>query len=91
MAKAKGKKVEKVPQQEAAPKQAKETFALGKENYILMAIGVLIMVIGYILMAGKDDIFSFGNTSLPVIIVISGFVFEFYAILKKPKSNSEQE
>ncbi|MDD4107800.1 MAG: DUF3098 domain-containing protein [Prolixibacteraceae bacterium] len=70
-------------------------FALGKENYILMAIGFAIMVIGYILMigGGSDDpevfnpeIFSFRRITLAPLILLFGIVFEVYAILKKPKS-----
>ena len=69
-------------------------FALGKENYILLAIGFLIIVIGFILMAGgasedpaefSDKIFNFRRLTLAPIIVLFGFVFEIYAIMKKPK------
>lgn len=77
-------------------KDAKETpgFALGKDNYKLMAIGFAIIVIGFILMAGggsedpnvfNEDIFSFRRITLAPIILLIGFVFEIYAIMKKPK------
>jgi cytochrome b561 len=92
MAKTKNKQIQKTtPTPSPKKKEVKETFALGMENYILMIIGIVIMVIGYILMAGKENIFSFGNTSLPVIIIMFGFLFELYAILKKPKSQSKNE
>lgn len=78
-----------------AKKEIKKTgFALGKENYKLMAIGFAIIVIGFILMAGggsddpnvfNDDIFSFRRLTLAPIILLAGFVFEIYAIMKKPK------
>jgi hypothetical protein len=82
-----------------AKKEIKETtgFALGKENYKLMAIGFAIIVIGFILMAGggsddpnvfNPDIFSFRRITLAPIILLFGFAFEIYAIMKKPKSNS---
>ena len=66
-----------------------QTFALGRDNYILMAIGAVFMIIGYFLMAGTENIFSFTKTSLSVIFVIFGFLFEIYAIMKKPKEKSE--
>ena len=80
-----------------AKKETKETagFALGKENYKLMAIGFAIIVVGFILMAGggsddpnvfNPDIFSFRRITLAPIILLFGFVFEIYAIMKKPKS-----
>ena len=72
-------------------------FALGKENYKLMAIGFAIIVIGFILMAGggsddpnvfNPDIFSFRRLTIAPIVLLFGFIFEIYAIMKKPKSNS---
>lgn len=69
-------------------------FPLGKENYKLLAIGFAIIVLGFILMAGggsddpnvfSEDIFSFRRITLAPIILFIGFVFEIYAIMKKPK------
>lgn len=77
-----------------------ETFALGKENYKLMAIGLGIIVIGFILMGGggsdnpevfSDAIFSFRRITLAPIVVMAGFIFEIYAIMKKPKLEKENE
>jgi hypothetical protein len=75
----------------------KETgFALGKENYKLMAIGFAVIVVGFILMVGggSDDpevfnpeIFSFRRITLAPLLLLFGFIFEIYAILKKPKDN----
>lgn len=78
--------------------EAKETarFALGKENYKLMAIGFAVIIVGFILMAGgrsddpnvfNEDIFSFRRITLAPIILLFGFAFEIYAIMKKPKDN----
>ena len=73
-------------------------FPLGKENYKLMIIGLGIIVFGFILMigGGSDDpnvfdesIFSFRRITLAPIIVLFGFIFQIYAIMKKPKSNKE--
>lgn len=77
-------------------KEAKETagFALGKENYKLMAIGFAVIILGFILMAGggsddpnvfSEDIFSFRRITLAPIVLLLGFAFEIYAIMKKPK------
>ena len=73
-----------------------EGFALGKENYTLMAIGFAIIVLGFILMAGggNDDpdvfnpeIFNFRRLTIAPVILLIGFVFEIYAIMKKPKED----
>ena len=79
-------------------KEVKEDagFALSKENYKLMAIGFAVIVIGFILMAGggSDDpnvfseaIFSFRRITLAPILLLLGFGFEIYAIMKKPKDD----
>ncbi|MDR1593255.1 MAG: DUF3098 domain-containing protein [Prevotellaceae bacterium] len=74
----------------------KEGFAIPRENYKLILIGLGIIILGFLLMVGggSDDpnvfneaeLFSFRRISLSSIIVIFGFVFEVYAIMKKPKS-----
>ncbi|VAW19981.1 FIG00652591: hypothetical protein [hydrothermal vent metagenome] len=72
-------------------------FALGKENYRLMAIGFVIIVIGFVLMTGggSDDpnvfnpeIFSFRRITLAPVVLLFGFIFEIYAIMKKPKNDN---
>jgi len=68
-------------------------FALGKHNYKLLAIGFGIIVIGFLLMLGgktddptqfNEKIFSFRRITLAPIVVLIGFVFEIWAIMKKP-------
>ncbi|HKI90566.1 MAG TPA: DUF3098 domain-containing protein [Draconibacterium sp.] len=78
-------------------KESKDTgFALGKENYKLMIIGFVVIVVGFVLMAGggsddpkvfNPDIFSFRRITLAPVLLLFGFLFEIYAIMKKPKSN----
>lgn len=75
-------------------KEEKTGFALGRENYRLMAIGFAIIVLGFVLMIGgkaespevfNEDIFSFRRITLAPVIVLAGFVFEIYAIMKRPR------
>lgn len=79
-------------------KNTENKFPLGKENYKLIAIGFIIIVIGFILMVGggsddpnvfNPDVFSFRRITLAPIVLLIGFVFEIYAIMKKPKSEEE--
>jgi fumarate reductase subunit D len=72
----------------------KLNFALGRENYKLLAIGFAIIVFGFLLMLGgksdspdvfSEDIFSFRRITLAPIVVLAGFIFEIWAIMKKPK------
>jgi len=69
-------------------------FALTKENYKLLAIGFVVVVIGFLLMSGggsteeyrfSEEIYSFRRTTLAPILILAGFIFEIYAIMKKPK------
>lgn len=69
-------------------------FALGNENYKLMAIGFAIIVVGFILLSGggsddpnvfSEDIFNFRRLTIAPIVLLIGFSFEIYAIMKKPK------
>ncbi len=75
----------------------KLNFALGRENYKLLAIGFAIIVIGFLLMLGgkskdpnvfSEEIFSFRRITLAPIVVLAGFIFEIWAIMKKPKNSS---
>ena len=69
------------------------------ENYKLMLIGFVIIVIGFILMAGggsddpnvfNEDMFNFRRITLAPILVLGGFASEVYAIMKKPKKKREE-
>jgi len=67
-----------------------------KDNYILMGAGLLIILIGFMLMAGgkhpdpnvfdKEALFSFRRITLAPLLVLIGFAVEGYAILKKPST-----
>jgi hypothetical protein len=73
----------------------KPDFALLKENYVLLLIGLAIIVAGFLLMAGggakspdefnAKELFSFRRVTLAPLIILIGFVFEIYAIMKRPK------
>lgn len=65
---------------------------LPKLNLILIAVSVLIIVIGFALMAGEPsgevynpDIFSFRRITLGPMIALFGFVAMIFAILFRPK------
>jgi hypothetical protein len=75
-------------------------FPLTWENYRLIIIGVLFIIVGFILMSGggSDDptafnpeIFSFRRITLAPIVSLFGFIFIIYAIMKKPKKDKTEE
>ena len=76
-------------------KQEKESreFLFGKRNYTIMTVGVVIILIGFILMAGggSDDpnvfnekIYNFQRIRLAPTVVLIGLAIEIYAIMANP-------
>lgn len=71
----------------------KRDFAFGRMNYILLAVGVLIVVLGFILMSGdgstteayNPDIFGARRTKVAPVVCLLGFVSIIYAVVHKPK------
>lgn len=66
--------------------------ALGKINFILIAVGFLIVVLGFVLMTGSTtttefnpDIFSIRRIVVGPMIAFFGFIFVIFAILFKSK------
>lgn len=88
----------------ASKKGFKETapefrFAFGKENYIWMIVGVVVLILGYILLVGggssSPDEFNYAlfNTRRLVvapILIVGGLVIEVYAIMKKSKTKQTE-
>ena len=94
------KEISKAPQPEVKVKQesiedSKFGFAFSRINYILLLIGFIVIVIGFLLMLGggsedptvfnADEIFSTRRIVIAPMVVLAGFIFEIYAIMKKPK------
>ncbi|MDO4158861.1 MAG: DUF3098 domain-containing protein [Prevotellaceae bacterium] len=73
----------------------KKNLAFGKQNFILLAVGMAVVIIGFILMSGKGstetsfdpDIFSTMRIKIAPVVCFIGFVSMIYAIVRKPKEN----
>ena len=68
----------------------KQTFVFGRRNYLLMAAGIVLMIIGYLLMQGggsdnpevfNPEIFSPRRITWAPLIIILGLVTEIVAIM----------
>lgn len=77
-----------------ADKPNTEMFAFNRENYKWVLIGLAFIIIGFLLMAGggsnnpdvfSKSIFSFQRWTLAPLLVLTGYIIEIYAIMKKPK------
>ena len=71
----------------------------GRENFMWMLVGVIVMAIGFFIMAGgksadptkfnDNEIYSFTRITLAPFLIIAGFVVEIFAIMKKTGENNE--
>lgn len=76
---------------------SKQKFAFDKINFILLAAGMAIVILGFVLMTGpastpthfEPDIFSVRRIKVAPLVCLLGFVFMIYAVLRKPKTEKE--
>ena len=62
-------------------------------NYLLLAVGMIIVVIGFLMMTGpastetafEPDIFSARRVKVAPVVCLFGFVSMIYAVVRKPK------
>jgi len=64
----------------------KDKLPFGKKNYRLMLAGFAVVILGFILMSLDTQPYGFGFLGLTLgpLVVLAGFVLEFFAILSKP-------
>lgn len=68
-------------------------YAFDKINFILIAVGMVIVILGFILMSGSGsdesvfnaDIFSVRRIKVAPVVCFIGFISIIYAIIRKPK------
>ena len=73
---------------------AKRDFAFGKENFILIAVAVACIVLGFILMSGGgsgDNTFSARRIVVAPVVTVIGFVMMIFGILKNSKDKEVTE
>ena len=67
-------------------------FAFDKKNYVLLAIGMLVVIVGLILMSGSGssegvfnpDIFSAQRIKVAPVVCVLGFLFMIVGIMYSP-------
>ena len=75
--------------------EKKQDTLFTKDNYLWMAIGGVVMLVGLFLMMGgksadpnvfnKDEIYSTRRITIAPLLIVIGLLIEIYAIMKKPK------
>ena len=79
--------------------KGKVTYPLGKINFILMAICLLMIIIGFWLMTGdanvgdkfNENLFEASRVTTGPIIAFLGFVLMAFAILYRKKDNKHND
>jgi len=78
------------PGKQTKPQQpATSDYLFGKENYLLMLVGVVVV-------GGKSadptkfndaEIYSVTRITIAPIVILAGFIIEIFAIMKQPKKS----
>lgn len=74
-------------------------FAFDRVNYILLAIGMAVVIAGFLLMSGSGstdtaydpDIFSARRIRVAPVVCLLGFVSMIYAVVRRPKDKEGAE
>jgi fumarate reductase subunit D len=76
--------------------ESKLVFAFSKTNYIILIVGLLVLILGFLLMVGggsddpdvfSDALFGFRRLTLAPILILLGFIIEIFAIMYRPKDS----
>ncbi|CDE86803.1 uncharacterized protein BN805_01479 [Prevotella sp. CAG:891] len=79
----------------AEPKApVKRVFAFDRINFILLAVGMAIVIIGMVLMSGSGsnettfnpEIFSAQRIKVAPAVCLFGYLFIIYGIMRKPRN-----
>lgn len=77
----------------------KKNLLFDKVNFILLAVGMAVVILGFILMSGggsteqtfNPEVFSTMRIKVAPVVCFVGFVSIIYAIIRKPKDNNSVE
>lgn len=72
----------------------KRNFAFSRMNFILLAVSMVIVIVGFLLMSGpgstetefNPDIFSDRRIKVAPVVCLVGFLMMIVAVVYKPKS-----
>ena len=89
------KEIKKVQKEIAENIDNQKVMLFGKQNFIILLIGIALLALGFILMLGggsndpdvfNEKMFDFQRITLSTILVLAGFVVEIVAIFWKGKN-----
>ena len=67
----------------------KNELPFSTSNYTTMLIGIAVILAGFLIMTFDNTEFGFGFLWLTLgpLVTITGFIIEFWAILRKPRNS----
>ncbi|MBV8254199.1 MAG: DUF3098 domain-containing protein [Chitinophaga sp.] len=81
-----------------AQEEVKDFQIFPKENYRIMLIGIIVIIVGFLLMLGgkstdpntfnASEVYSFRRITLAPIVIVGGLLIEVYAIMRRPKQQA---
>jgi hypothetical protein len=67
--------------------EKKNNLLFGKQNYMIMLAGIALLMLGFVIMMSDKEQYGFGfmGITLGPIVLMTGFIVEFFAIFHKSK------
>lgn len=65
----------------------------GKKNYIIIAIGLAVLVLGFVVMSLESAAHGFGFMALTLapVLILLGFIIQFFAIFYQDKNHKNRK
>ena len=79
--------------------QNKRVFAFDRVNFILLAVGMAVVILGMVLMSGSGsdeqtfnpDIFDARYIKVAPAVCLFGYLFMIYGIMRRPRHDKETD
>lgn len=93
-------KTQAIKNQTSEKSENKSDFLFTKENYYIMAVGLVFIALGFILMIGggsddptvfNENIFNAQRLTVAPILLVIGYIIEIFAIFYKKKDTNKEE
>jgi uncharacterized membrane protein HdeD (DUF308 family) len=83
----------KGPRQSPAQRHAsvKSAMVFTRQNYLLMLVGVVLIVVGYTIMRMENEVDGVISLYVAPLIILGGYLEIIYAILWRPQSEKRGE